>query len=203
MRSILFLLTVMLEAAIAIAQSEWTAPRLLNPNAGTQGAPFIAIGPNNEVAIACGEYPTPTGSNIRVAVYHSTDRGQTFSHSLLPLPSLPYVSMGPSGISFDRNGNLFVLWVWSEDNFPFYTSNLVLSKSTDGGSTYNTFWQTRQPLFWLRENPLLVDTYNTIHLMWDSTVAGPQFVLLYSQFINGNPSNLITHVVPTPPGGGQ
>lgn len=201
MRSFLFLLTAMLEAAIAMAQSGWTAPRLLNPNAGTQGAPFIAIGPNNVLAIACGEYPTPTGSNIRVAVYHSTDRGQTFSHSLVPLPSLPYVSMGPSGISFDRNGNLFVLWAWSEDNFPFYTSNLVLSKSTDGGSTYTTFWQTRQPLFWLSERQLFIDTNNTIHLMWDSTVAGSQFVLLYSKFISGSPSNLVTHVVPPPPNG--
>lgn len=201
MRPISFFLILILQAAIAIAQTSWTAPRLLNPNAGTQGAPFIAVGPNNVLAITCGEYPAPTGSNIRVAVYRSTDRGQTFSHSLVPLPSLPYVSMGPSGISFDHSGNLFVLWAWSEDNFPFYTSNLVLSKSTDGGATYTTFWQTRQPLFWLSERQLFIDTNNTIHLMWDSTITGSQFVLLYSKFVNGNPSNLVTHVAPTPPGG--
>jgi hypothetical protein len=179
---------VLLLPAIAFGQSVWTTPRLLNPSLQTQTTPYVTVGPNNQFVIVCSDPG-------HIGVYRTTNGGKDFIHTDVPWPNATDFNLEPRGTGYDGQGNLFVLWKWAENSFPF-RETLVLSKSTDGGSTFATFWQHGQRLFFLRENPLFIDPNNTVHLIWDSITTNANFVLFYAKFVNGNPGNIVSHVVP-------
>jgi hypothetical protein len=196
MKTLLTVFSLFLFTATSYTQSTWSTPAPINPST-FQTAPSIAVGPQREIAIAC----TENG----VSVYLSTDNGGSFNRTatLAPsiLPGTRYLLHPQKEIKFDPDGNIFVLWRWTwTDEFGFpILDYLTLSKSTDGGSIFSTFWQTQQGFMYHETYPLLITNDRTIHVAWDSSGSWGVFAVpIYTKFLNGSLSSRVDVALPRP-----
>ncbi len=196
-RFMTFLLIFALCRMSSYSQSSWTTPVRVDPlSTQFQFSPLIAVGPQRHLAVACGE-----GSPGVVIVYRSIDNGRNFLRTQLPSPSAQEFEINQTeSLSFDADGNLYLLWSWNETPGGIGLRQwLVLSKSTDGGESFSTFWANAQPVFNLRRHKMIVTPDRTVHLIRDSLVPPPETGMeIYVKFTNGNPANKIELMLPKP-----
>ncbi len=197
---VVVLLLLLLSCCVpdALAQGGWTTPVRINPTTlAEQDLQQIAIGPQRLIAIACRE-GNVTG---RMAVYRSTDHGSTFLRTEITAPPVLEFEMNRiEALSFDGDGNLYLLWSWKE----LFVGTirrmwLVLSKSTDGGQSFANIWSNGQRTFGLQRRNMLITRDQTIHIVRDSALTPPRpGRQIYTKFVDGNPANKVEVVLPQP-----
>ena len=197
-RLIPFLLVLLL-ALRNLGLSQWSAPVLID-SSNQVPFPQIAVSATNQIAVV-------SFHNI----YISTDLGKSFKKTYVFNPDVqPSHLFYPGGLAYDGNGTLWVLWSWdecSDDDCTFSLDYWVyLSKSTDGGTTFDHVIKQRRALALVSNGPdppmLRVGRDNTVHFLYDSLPRlgetyrlGNQ--LTYCRLPNGDTTNRLDARLPS------
>ncbi|GAB4257369.1 MAG: hypothetical protein Kow0079_14550 [Vicingaceae bacterium] len=100
------------------------------------GEPYIAINPNNSNHLVVAWMSYKFGQNIVINTTVSFDRGQTWSNPVF----IPHAASNNTSadVSLDFNNNNEVFLCFIDYNSNFSSGSVVVSKSTDGGLSWNT-----------------------------------------------------------------
>jgi hypothetical protein len=154
--------------------SQWTAPRFIDsvspPPYGSGNNLAVAIGPHRELAIAASNGNTLT-------CYFSMDNGRNFTRVTIDT-ALTYGYLAGEypgdvlGIAFDSHSNIFVYWNHYTYDDMVGGYSFEISKSTDRGKNFSTFWSAIRDdrLSWpslLERAPFFIDRNDQIHFIWD------------------------------------
>lgn len=120
---------------ISYLQSQLEAEFRLNsdtPRGAGQNEPFIAINPANPQNIVAG-----ANESARMGVYYTTNGGQQWRATTVPLPSGLRNSSDP-GIAADAQGNFYYSFIAfnSSSGGALSDNGVFVSKSTNGGQTF-------------------------------------------------------------------
>lgn len=175
--------------------SQWSTPQLLDsiPGVRQEGAK-AAISKTGTIAVVVREW----GSSIspRLAVYRSDDHGRNFKRRAVLQPfAMEYQLYSPSGLAFDNNDNLWLLWNWDLwfDGFPM-AFNGILCKSTDGGDSFSDILHSAgyEGWFW----NMVIDGSNNVHLLQDTSYIGSFRRLAYMRLEQSNPQKIFRTLLP-------
>lgn len=102
------------------------------------GEPYLSINPSNSQHIVVAWMGWVNLSNqFKIKTKSSFDGGETWSTtSELPHTITGYTSADPS-IDFNQNGDVFICYIDFTGTTPPVTGGVYISKSTDGGLTWN------------------------------------------------------------------
>jgi hypothetical protein len=153
--------------------SQWGSPRAVDTAAvfSSEGRVPIGIGVGQQGELAIVPWRVDT-----LVCYFSTDNGRTFTRSVIDHAWNFYYSgenIGPvEGVGFDHRSNIFVLWrKYAYDDLVGWYS-FRISKSTDGGRAFFSYWATRYfggtSTSSLLKAALFIDAKNRLHCVWDS-----------------------------------
>ena len=144
----------------------WTDAGTIEPPAGTSaiGAPAIAAGPEGYFAVA---FRAEIAGGSIIAVARSTDGGRSFAPAGR--------ASGPADDDIFRyrqaitvsGSDLYVAWEEHVHARRSETSQLLLSRSTDGGATFRPPVAVAAPTAGSPSRPdLAVDPDDTLHVVW-------------------------------------
>jgi hypothetical protein len=136
------------------------------------GDPVVAAGPGGEfymAGIAFKRTMPAAGRSSAIWVAKSTDGGRTFGQVTLVANSLTYATFhDKEWIAVDpHNGNIYIAWAMFQG---LSISQMMFSRSTDGGDTFSRPWIVISDLpgleFQNQGAQVVVDNQGAVHITW-------------------------------------
>jgi len=123
----------------------WAANVRANTDTTTyaQQEPAVAVNPLNHLNVVAAQKdersaPQPNTSTKEVWIDTSTDGGQTWINTHIPMPDMTLPQQSDPVVTFSDNNQVFITIIGLSDAGGIGTNTVMVARSTDGGLTWPT-----------------------------------------------------------------
>ncbi|WP_186445546.1 sialidase family protein [Paenibacillus cremeus] len=165
----------------------WTAWRNIAPVSGYSGQvyweehPVIYIDGTDNIYIVWEGQDSTYSTNQQTKFIKSTDGGATFTAWKNVYAGGTATNQSRPTIVVDSTGKIFVIAYGNYSG----TQNIIVSTSTDGGSTFSNWSAVSASTFEQRHPSAAIDSGDKIHLVWREADSSGKTVIRYSKYISG------------------
>jgi hypothetical protein len=157
-----------------------------------QQEPAVAVNPLNHLNVVVAQKdersaPQPNTATKEVWIDTSTDGGQTWINTHIPMPDMSKPQQSDPVVVFSDNNSVYVSIIGLSDAGGLGTYTVMVAHSTDGGLTWPTPAVAVDPGLggsdkeWLaQDNNPSSPYYHRLYVTWTNFSAGPSFVEKWS-----------------------